>query len=595
MTKQLQKKLAAFIVSVMMFCATTQAQWLASGANIYNTNAGKVGIGTGVTTVPSGILTVKGAGSVPAASWVAAGAPLFTGFGENAIGNADYILAMASTSNNGRPVFVGRRSRGTLAAPTALVNNDFIMSMLASGYDGAAFQNPSTIDFYVDGVPTAGNIPTRISFVTGSNSGNRAERLKIGSTGDISFNTNQLFVQKTTGNVGIGTNTPSVPLDVKSASGFIGRLNGGSGMYLGLYENDLYRGYLGSYAGAAEDVDFGTGGGNATGKLHLAIQGSPKLTVDASGKVGIGTTTPASLLHINGGDLFVQSSSGTIRLGYQGSNEWQMATTNGGADLLWATTTNGGTTTKYNHYFRQNGDVGIGGGAITPTARLDVTGDTTSFVPIISATANYTGGNTDVKGVQSTSVIAPGYGYGVYSTGGYMGGRFIANSSTYAFTSYGVYGSASGSTAGTRIGVYGSASGAATAEANWGGYFPTKTYTNELRVGGTQGATGYVAAINGKLIATEVKVDLIANWPDYVFGKDHKLLPLEDLEASINANKHLPGIPSAAEVKESGIVLGEMQTKTMEKVEENTLYIIELNKKIKMLEEKIEKLTNAIK
>ena len=151
------------------------------------------------------------------------------------------------------------------------------------------------------------------------------------------------------------------------------------------------------------------------------------------------------------------------------------------------------------------------------------------------------------------------------------------------------------STAGTRIGVYGSASGAATTEANWGGYFPTKTYTSELRVGGTAGATGYVAAINGKLIATEVKVDLIANWPDYVFGKDHKMLSIEDLEASINANKHLPGIPSAAEVKQNGIVLGEMQTKTMEKVEENTLYIIELNKKIKMLEEKIELLTKAIK
>ena len=595
MTKQLQKKLAAFIVSSMMFSATTQAQWAALGTNIYNTNAGKVGIGTSTTTVPSGMLTVKGAGSVPAASWVAAGAPLFTGFGETAIGNADYILAMASTSNNGRPVFVGRRSRGTLAAPTALVNNDFIMSMLASGYDGAAFQNPSTIDFYVDGVPSAGNIPTRISFVTGSNSSNRAERLKIGNTGDISFNTNQLFVQKTTGNVGIGTITPSVPLDVKSTSGFIGRLNGGSSMFLGLFENDLYRGYLGSFSGAAEDVDFGTGTNNTTGKIHLAIQASPKLTVDASGKVGIGTTSPSAQLHVTGGDLFVNSATGGIRYGYVGGNQWQLGTINGGADLRWSTTTDGGTTNKFVHYFSQNGDVALGTSLTNPQARLDVTGDTSSTNPIISATANYTGGNTDVKGVQSTSIIAPGYGYGVYSTGGYMGGRFIGSGSTYTGSAYGVYATASGSTAGTRIGVYGSASGAATTEANWGGYFPTKTYTSELRVGGTAGATGYVAAINGKLIATEVKVDLIANWPDYVFGKDHKMLSIEDLEASINANKHLPGIPSAAEVKQNGIVLGEMQTKTMEKVEENTLYIIELNKKIKMLEEKIEQLTKAIK
>ena len=55
----------------------------------------------------------------------------------------------------------------------------------------------------------------------------------------------------------------------------------------------------------------------------------------------------------------------------------------------------------------------------------------------------------------------------------------------------------------------------------WGGYFPTKTYTSEITGWGNQRATGYVAAINGKLIATEVRVEALANWPDYVFGKDH--------------------------------------------------------------------------
>ena len=172
---------------------------------------GKIGIGT---STPINLLTVKGTGSTPAASWVAAGAPLFVGFGENAVGNADYILALASTSNNARPVFVGRRSRGTLATPTAMVNNDFIMSMLASAHDGTAFQNPATIDFFVDGTPAAGSVPARISFVTGSNSSNRAERLKIGNTGDISINGSQLFVQKSTGNVGVGTITPSAKLEV---------------------------------------------------------------------------------------------------------------------------------------------------------------------------------------------------------------------------------------------------------------------------------------------------------------------------------------------------------------------------------------------
>ena len=72
-------------------------------------------------------------------------------------------------------------------------------------------------------------------------------------------------------------------------------------------------------------------------------------------------------------------------------------------------------------------------------------------------------------------------------------------------------------------------------------------------------------------------------------------MSLEEMEARVKADKHLPGIPSAGEVKDNGIMLGEMQTKTIEKVEENTLYIIQLNNKIKELEKKIEELTNKLK
>ena len=103
------------IVTITIAClglGHTNAQWLTSGTNIYNSNTGKVGIGTGTTTTPSGLLTVKGTGSVPVAGWVNAGSPLFAGFGETTVGNADYILSMAAASNNARPVFVGRRKIG---------------------------------------------------------------------------------------------------------------------------------------------------------------------------------------------------------------------------------------------------------------------------------------------------------------------------------------------------------------------------------------------------------------------------------------------------------------------------------------------------
>ena len=174
---------------------------------------GKIGIGT---ATPVNILTVKGVGSKPAASWVTTGNPVFVGFGETALGNADCIAAMASTFKNGRPVFVGRRSRGTLAVPTTMANNDFIMSVLASAHDGTAFQNSATIDFLVDGTPSAGNVPARISFVTGSNSTNRTERLRIGNTGDITFNTNQFTINNTTRRVGMNTVHPAALLDLKT-------------------------------------------------------------------------------------------------------------------------------------------------------------------------------------------------------------------------------------------------------------------------------------------------------------------------------------------------------------------------------------------
>ena len=73
-------------------------------------------------------------------------------------------------------------------------------------------------------------------------------------------------------------------------------------------------------------------------------------------------------------------------------------------------------------------------------------------------------------------------------------------------------------------------------------------------------------------------------WPDYVFSQDYELMSLEELENYITDNKHLPGIISAAEVAEHGdIDLGEINTKLLEKIEELTLYIIDLQKQINEL------------
>jgi hypothetical protein len=69
---------------------------------------------------------------------------------------------------------------------------------------------------------------------------------------------------------------------------------------------------------------------------------------------------------------------------------------------------------------------------------------------------------------------------------------------------------------------------------------------------GTTNAQGYKLAVNGDAVFTKVKVKALANWPDFVFEENYKLPSLQELEAYIQAHKHLPGMPSATEVELGG-------------------------------------------
>ena len=91
--------------------------------------------------------------------------------------------------------------------------------------------------------------------------------------------------------------------------------------------------------------------------------------------------------------------------------------------------------------------------------------------------------------------------------------------------------------------------------------------------------TGFSCDAQGYLKVKHLKVTL-TDWPDYVFADGYALMPLGELEAYIGAYSHLPGMPSAAEVEQEGADLGEMNRLLMEKVEELTLYIIDLQKQI---------------
>jgi hypothetical protein len=116
----------------------------------------------------------------------------------------------------------------------------------------------------------------------------------------------------------------------------------------------------------------------------------------------------------------------------------------------------------------------------------------------------------------------------------------------------------------------------------------------QVAIGSTSFGTGNTKlTVEGKISARGIKVTIGA-FPDYVFDSTYQLTSLASLNNYINQNKHLPGIPSAAEVeKEDGVELGDMSVKLLEKVEELTLYILELNKKLEAQQKKIERLEKA--
>ncbi len=93
---------------------------------------------------------------------------------------------------------------------------------------------------------------------------------------------------------------------------------------------------------------------------------------------------------------------------------------------------------------------------------------------------------------------------------------------------------------------------------------------------------------NGYVEARDVLVKTGQIMPDYVFEKDYKYRSLEQLEEFINTNKHLPDVPSAADVKNGGLNVVEMDAALLRKVEEQTLYIIDLQKQITAMQKEIE-------
>lgn len=100
---------------------------------------------------------------------------------------------------------------------------------------------------------------------------------------------------------------------------------------------------------------------------------------------------------------------------------------------------------------------------------------------------------------------------------------------------------------------------------------------------------GYTMAVSGGVITEKVRIATTgtAFWADFVFDKNYKLRTLSEVAEYIKINKHLPDVPSTAEVNKEGIDLAQTQAILLQKVEELTLYVIEQDKKIERLNKKI--------
>jgi hypothetical protein len=206
-----------------------------------------------------------------------------------------------------------------------------------------------------------------------------------------------------------------------------------------------------------------------------------------------------------------------------------------------------------------NGNVGIG--TASPTNMLDVAGSATIEGGMEVVQDVLVGGNTDLFGTLYTygdasfnndlEVDGDSYLYGTSYTGG-----AATFASTVAIT---------GNT--TLAGTL-----AVTGNTTVGGSLVIGTVSST--------PSGYNLYVQNGIITEKAKVAVSGSseWSDYVFDKDYKLPDLNQVKEYIAKNHHLPGVPSADDVICDGIDLGSMDATLLKKIEELTLYVLQLKK-----------------
>lgn len=375
------------------------------------------------------------------------------------------------------------------------------------------------------------------------------------------------------GNVGVGTDAPIAKFDVQGdasstalVSKFTTNYSGNSDISAVYATSTPANGYgygvygTGGYAGVR-----GTGAGNAYTGTTYGVYGNA--TGTAGSRIGVYGTS--------------SNTGGTNAYGVYGAA--------GGATNNWA-----GYFTSGNVYVANTLKVGTTTGIAGD--KFEIQGGSTDD-KVVHIESGYTGAGTQYgvysllkDGGTGTRYALYGYANGGATSGSAYGVRGYAttegNGSVYA----GYFNTGNATGGGVEYGVYSSAS-------DWGLYVAGgKTYLNSagVGIGTTTLATGYMLSVNGKIMCEELKVQDSGSWPDYVFEDGYKLRSLDEVEAHIKENGHLPGVPDANAICDEGIDIGSMQKLLMEKIEELTLYTINQQKELELLKKENGELRSLI-